>query len=418
MALPPPPAGLDLTETRVPEIYGSLVPTWIFAIIAVGLRVAARRLQASKLFLDDWLVAITLIACTVHVWISLGYMVPHGTGLHIWAAPPEAAWVWAQGLLVSELAYTITMVTVKWSTLWFYWRLFNAEPTIRTPILVLAAVVGAWGIAIFLVSILTCVPVHAQWDRFNPVSPMPPTDFKCGVESSKFFIGNSVPTIVTDAFIVALPAPYVWRLQLPMAQRIAILAIFLLGAFVTIISMVRFNFILNVDLASPDITWNFSNAIIWTNAESNIAVVCCCLPSLKPILNLLIHGRASLTTGGGSGGSGSKQKGSGGGADNSLVTFGQGGGRRVDNDGRPFAWLDDHSEGDLRTTKAASDELGRVEQGRAQQQQQQQQGASHQAGSPAESIVITKQFQMSSTSERDAAEAEASNASYYQFNNR
>ncbi|EJT75168.1 hypothetical protein GGTG_05105 [Gaeumannomyces tritici R3-111a-1] len=61
MALPPPPAGLDLTETRVPEIYGSLVPTWIFAIIAVGLRVAARRLQASKLFLDDWLVAITLV---------------------------------------------------------------------------------------------------------------------------------------------------------------------------------------------------------------------------------------------------------------------------------------------------------------------------------------------------------------------
>ncbi|KAL8405171.1 hypothetical protein RB594_009898 [Gaeumannomyces avenae] len=392
MALPPPPAGLDLTETRVPEIYGSLVPTWIFAIIAVGLRVAARRLQASKLFLDDWLVAITLIACTVHVWISLGYMVPHGTGLHVWAAPPEAAWVWAQGLLVSELAYTITMVTVKWSTLWFYWRLFNAEPTIRMPIFVLAGVVGAWGITIFLVSIFTCVPVHAQWDRFNPVSPMPPTDFKCGVESS--------------------------RLQLRMSQRIAILAIFLLGAFVTIISMIRFNFMINVDLTSPDITWNFSNAIIWTNAEGNIAVICCCLPSLKPILNLLIHGRTSLTTGGGSGGgSACKQKASGGGADNSLVTFGQGGGRRVGDDGRPFAWLDDHSEGDLQTAKSASDELSRVKQGRAQQQQQQQ-GAGHQAGSPAESIVIAKQFQMNSISERDTAEAEAPNASYYQFNNR
>ncbi|KAL8375645.1 hypothetical protein RB595_006973 [Gaeumannomyces hyphopodioides] len=408
MALPPPPAGLDLNETRVPEIFGSLVTTWIFAVIAVGLRLIARRLQGTKLFADDWLVAITLIACSVHVWISIGFMVPNGTGLHIWAAPAIAAKRWAQGLLVSELAYTITMVTVKWSTLYFYWRLFNAQTTIRIPIFVLAAVVGAWGIAIFLVSIFTCVPVHAQWDRLDPINPMSPADFTCGVDSSKFFIGNSVPTIVTDAFIVALPAPYVWKLQLRMSQKIAILGIFLLGAFVTIISMIRFNFIMRVDLTSPDITWNFSNAIIWTNAEGNIAVVCCCLPSLKPILNLMLHGRASLGTGA-SASSGPKQKGSGGGTDNTLVTFGQGGGRRVGDDGRPFAWLDDRSENDVQTHKSASDELNRIELGKMPPSGEQK------AGSPAESIVVTKQFQMSSTSQRDAGEGAGPSASYYQF---
>jgi hypothetical protein len=38
---------------------------------------------------------------------------------------------------------------------------------------------------------------------------------------------------------------------------------------------VRLVFIQGVDLASPDITWNFCNAIIWTNVEGNLAIVCC-----------------------------------------------------------------------------------------------------------------------------------------------
>lgn len=49
--------------------------------------------------------------------------------------------------------------------------------------------------------------------------------------------------------------------------------------------MVRFGFIMHVNLQSPDITWNFSDSIIWTNAEGNIAVVCCqssCCPMHLP----------------------------------------------------------------------------------------------------------------------------------------
>lgn len=38
--------------------------------------------------------------------------------------------------------------------------------------------------------------------------------------------------------------------------------------------MIRLKFILGVDLDSPDITWNFNNAIIWTNVEGNTAIIC------------------------------------------------------------------------------------------------------------------------------------------------
>lgn len=39
--------------------------------------------------------------------------------------------------------------------------------------------------------------------------------------------------------------------------------------------MVRLSYLLHLDLQSPDITWNFVVAVIWTNLEGNIAIICC-----------------------------------------------------------------------------------------------------------------------------------------------
>jgi hypothetical protein len=131
--------------------------------------------------------------------------------------------------------------------------------------------------------------------RYDPMSPASPDDFTCAVDLNAFFNGNSIPNIITDGFVVLLPVPYVLKLQLSTVHKLAICGIFILGIFVTIISVVRLVNILNVDLASPDVTWNFVGAIIWTNTEANCAVIACCLPSLRPILNLALRGTIKST---------------------------------------------------------------------------------------------------------------------------
>ena len=75
-------------------------------------------------------------------------MIPHGTGKHIWVAPVTAPKAWAIGLFIGEIVYTLTLTTVKWSTLAFYWRIFSANTTIRIPIWSLFGIVTAWGIAV------------------------------------------------------------------------------------------------------------------------------------------------------------------------------------------------------------------------------------------------------------------------------
>ena len=82
------------------------------------------------------------------------------------------------------------------------------------------------------------------------------------------------------------------------------------------VSITRFTFVIKLDLKSPDITWNFVNSQIWSGVESHIGITCgklihpssqpfgknpvmmslnhhvfkACLPSLRPILNLVLFG--------------------------------------------------------------------------------------------------------------------------------
>ncbi|KAK1993927.1 hypothetical protein LX36DRAFT_752035 [Colletotrichum falcatum] len=290
MALPPPPDGLDLGESRVYEVTSALTSTWSLAVVAICLRFLARRLRHTRPWPEDWIIIVSLVASSVHVYTTLGLMIPNGTGRHIWVGPPVATKAWAIGLFISEVAYTLTLSTVKCSTLMFYWRIFGTKKSIRVQIWVLSGMVLAWAIAVLLVTIFQCVPARAFWERYDPVNPMSPDTFTCGVNVNMFFNGNSIPNIITDALVVMLPIPYVLSLQMPRPQKVALLGVFLLGTFVTAISIYRLRLILKVDLKSPDITWNFCDSIIWTNVEANTAIVCACLPSLKPLLSIVVEG--------------------------------------------------------------------------------------------------------------------------------
>lgn len=167
-------------------------------------------------------------------------MINNGLGKHIWVAPPNAIMVFLQGLFISEVCYTGVITTVKYSILALYWRLFKAS-RIRIPIYLITAMVTCWGLAVvnpsppvmarfllrwiacsqILVTIFQCVPLRGAWDKT--------IDAKCGVDNYKFFYGNSIPNIMTDLALLALPIPSVWSLQIPRTQKVILSGIFVLG---------------------------------------------------------------------------------------------------------------------------------------------------------------------------------------------
>ncbi|CAH0003447.1 unnamed protein product [Clonostachys byssicola] len=293
--LPSPPDGVDLTADKRPMVIGASVATWLLAVFAVLLRIISRRIKGLNLWYDDWLVVAALIPAVVHVSGVAGYAVSRGVGQHVWVASPEGTYAWAIGLFIGEICYTLTLLLVKLAILAFYWRSFSIKRSVKMIIWVLVATTSGWAFSLLVATFCQCLPTRAFWERFNPYNPLPPSEYHCGVDSLPFFIGNAIPNIVTDIVMIILPIPYIWSLQLPVQQKLALGGVFVVGIFVTVVSLVRLIQVINLDLTNVDITWNFASVGTWTIVEGNVAILCACLPFLKPIINKITYGRFGST---------------------------------------------------------------------------------------------------------------------------
>ncbi|KAI5463926.1 hypothetical protein BGZ63DRAFT_354085 [Mariannaea sp. PMI_226] len=288
MALPPQPDGLDLTEDRSTNLVCAASITWGLAVITVIARIVSRRLTGHQLVLDDWLIIVSLLFSGGSTFLVAVYFIHIGLGKHVWALPPDAIRSLAIGVFAGEITYTLTIVFVKLSLLALYCRIFFVYHSMKILAGVLGISVITWGISL-VVTFTQCIPLRAFWERFDPINPIQSPEYSCGVNLRAFFYGIAIPNIVLDIFIIVLPLPYIWKLHLRTSQKVSLTIIFTLGLFLTATSIIRFIYLLGVNLDAPDLTWSFVNNVIWTVVEGNIATFCACLPVLRPLLNLILY---------------------------------------------------------------------------------------------------------------------------------
>lgn len=125
-----------------------------------------------------------------------------------------------QYLFAAEFVYGTVILTVKVSILSLYYRIFPTR-SMKFSTLVLGAMTLAWWAAVVLVSAFQCSPIQKTW---HPLM----MGGHC-LNKNTFFLGNAIPNIVLDVLFLILPIREVWGLQLDMAQKLAILSIFMLG---------------------------------------------------------------------------------------------------------------------------------------------------------------------------------------------
>lgn len=57
-----PPPDIDLKENHTPRNHATVLTVYIFAIVAVALRITARlKVQQANVLADDWLICIALV---------------------------------------------------------------------------------------------------------------------------------------------------------------------------------------------------------------------------------------------------------------------------------------------------------------------------------------------------------------------
>lgn len=128
-------------------------------------------------------------------------------------------------------------------------------------------------VASVLVTIFQCSPVEKAFNKGLPGT--------C-IDNARFWYANAGFSISTDVVILLIPMPLVYQLQIPRVQKIALALVFALGGFVVITSCLRVTTI-DIIANTTDVTYDVSSTM-WSIIEPNIAVICACLPMIRPLI--------------------------------------------------------------------------------------------------------------------------------------
>jgi hypothetical protein len=120
-------------------------------------------------------------------------------------------------------SYISTLTFSKISILVFYLRL-SPERNFRIMVYATIGFTLAYNFAGALVVIFSCNPIAASWDL--TLAALPTT--KCVNRPADYLAAASL-NIFTDLLIFCLPLKTIWSIQLPLNQRLSVIAIFATG---------------------------------------------------------------------------------------------------------------------------------------------------------------------------------------------
>ncbi|CAG7953540.1 unnamed protein product [Penicillium nalgiovense] len=169
--------------------------------------------------------------------------------------------------------YVAILWLVKFSLAVFYSRLTTGLQHLPTRVRLAYIILGVTYLATALSLLLSCQPFHAFW-QINP----DPGNF-CQPTHSRIYVFVSVVlNIVTDMYLLSIPLPLLWTVNLNLKRKIPLMVLFSGAAFVMIAGIIRAATIMK---NSPDGAEAGSK---WACRETFVSIVVSNLPIIQPLI--------------------------------------------------------------------------------------------------------------------------------------
>ncbi|KAJ5745086.1 hypothetical protein N7520_010268 [Penicillium odoratum] len=272
----PPPAGQ--TSNFINPDYGGtklLVVNCVFlplAVIALAVRIWTRFFIVRIFRADDFLMVMAFVLSCVLTGVVLD-MLNWGLAKHMWDVPLfEYSPMFNKLNLTAAIIYCAATGFTKCSVLIFYLRIFPSRK-FHTAVWSLVFIAAGYSFASVLANIFSCTPIAKSWDSTI-------TTGSC-MNRPVFYFANAGLGIFTDFATVAVPIPWIRRLQMPMRQKMAVCGILVIGCFVGIVSSIRLATIYFL-LKSTDLTWTTTKALMWCIIELNLGIFGGSVTAMRP----------------------------------------------------------------------------------------------------------------------------------------
>ncbi|TEA20719.1 hypothetical protein C8034_v008083 [Colletotrichum sidae] len=248
-----------------------------FATVVFAARTYSR-LTTRQWGLDDWLCGMALLCALLmtppfYIYIKLMYFGYWAKDVPPTYDPIPGMW-W---FYMAQMFYNPVLALVRASILVFLLRLGGQKPGVRWTIYGLNAANATMAVAVFLVALLQCLPIEANWD--------PTVRLTARCVHNAFHICLSSLNVLMDILVLVLPFWIFLGLKMPLGAKIAVMCVFLVGAIVTVVAIVRLVAIIKLFYVPPDPTEDPFHSIgtVYNVIEVNLAIISASAPALRPM---------------------------------------------------------------------------------------------------------------------------------------
>ncbi|KAH7150284.1 hypothetical protein B0J13DRAFT_286399 [Dactylonectria estremocensis] len=233
--------------------------------------------QQLEIGLDDWFTLITIFAGIPSSILTVHGTLANGLGRDIWTLTYPEITKFGMYFYVMAVLYFLHVTLLKLALLFFYLRIFPATPIRRT----------LWGTVIFnclfgaafvLTAIFQCKPISYFWTKWDGEH-----EGQC-MDINAIAWSNSAISIALDIWMLAIPLSQLKALNLSWRKKLGVGIMFCVGAFVTVVSVLRLRSLITFGSHSQNPTWEYVEVSMWSTIEINIGIICTCMPTIRLIL--------------------------------------------------------------------------------------------------------------------------------------
>ncbi|KAJ5666745.1 hypothetical protein N7462_011154, partial [Penicillium macrosclerotiorum] len=253
----------------------TLVPLILASFFFVARIIAKASGLAGGWGWDDYTIILSYIL-GVAIYVMNIYLVRFGFGQNIWDLPFHTITKFYQYFQGLAVMYKIQISLAKISVCLFLLRIFQSR-TFRYIAYSLVGVNAIIGITFAFVDGFRCVPLHLTWTGWANEESGKCINFIIAI------LVNCLVNIFVDSIMIMMPVWEVAKLQLPLKKKLAVALMFAVGSVLTIIAIIRV-IVFWKNRWGINQTLGLYPLIHWSVIETQIAVMCACLPAFRALI--------------------------------------------------------------------------------------------------------------------------------------
>ncbi|KAE8356732.1 hypothetical protein BDV28DRAFT_154419 [Aspergillus coremiiformis] len=169
--------------------------------------------------------------------------------------------------------YACILWLVKCCVAVFYSRLTTGLQNLPNRVRFAYILLGVTYLAVALSILLGCQPMHKYW-QINP----DPGNLCQPTRSTLYVLIVVIPNVLTDLYLMSIPLPLLWKVNIGIKRKITLMALFSGAAFVIMATIIR---AVTIMTSGPEGAVSGSK---WACRETFVSIVVANLPIIQPLI--------------------------------------------------------------------------------------------------------------------------------------